>query len=77
MQLAIAISSTRYCCLSRRKYSVFEACKKECLFYRDHGKKFRRKHLEDRKKVEHDNNDEEALANICKIIQHEHQQDFW
>ncbi len=28
-----------------------EACKKECLFYRDHGKKFRRKHLEEQKRL--------------------------
>ncbi len=27
-----------------------EACKKECLFYWDHGKRFRRKHLEEQKK---------------------------
>jgi hypothetical protein len=54
-----------------------EACKKECLFYQDHGNKFRRKHLEEWKKVAHDNDDEEALANICKIIQRKHQQDFW
>jgi hypothetical protein len=33
--------------------------------------------LEERKKVARDDNNEEALANICKILQCEHQQDFW
>ncbi len=54
-----------------------KACKKECLFYWDHGKKFRRKHLDEWKKVAHNKDDKEALANICKIIQRKHQQDFW
>ena len=54
-----------------------KACKKECLFYQDHGKKFRRKHLEERKKVARNDDNKEALANICKIIQRKHQQEFW
>ncbi len=53
------------------------ACKKECSFYREHGKRFRRKHLEERKRAAQDNNDKEAFANISTIIQREHQQDFW
>jgi hypothetical protein len=28
-----------------------EACKKVCIFYHEHGKQFRRKHLENRKKI--------------------------
>ena len=54
-----------------------EACKKECLFYREQGKRFRRKHLEERKRVAKDNSDKEAFASISAIIQREHQQDFW
>ena len=54
-----------------------EACKKECLFYREHGKRFRRKHLEERKRVAKDNGDKKAFASISAIIQWEHQQDFW
>jgi hypothetical protein len=54
-----------------------EACKKECLFYRKHGKRFQRKHLEDRKRIAKDNDDEEAFASISAIIQREHQRDFW
>ena len=54
-----------------------EACKKECLFYREHGKRFRQKHLEERRKVAQDNDDEEAFASISAIIQREHQRDFW
>jgi hypothetical protein len=54
-----------------------EACKKECLFYREHGKRFRRKHLEERKRVAKDNGNEEAFASIRAIIQREHQRDFW
>jgi hypothetical protein len=54
-----------------------EACKKECTFYRKHGKRFRRKHLEERKRAAKENNDEEAFASISAIIQREHQRDFW
>ncbi len=54
-----------------------EACKKECLFYGEHGKRFRQKHLEERKRVACKDEDEEAFANISTIIQREHQQDFW
>jgi hypothetical protein len=54
-----------------------EACKKECLFYRKHGKRFRFKHLEERKKVAKDNGDKEAFTSISAIIKREHQRDFW
>ena len=54
-----------------------EACKKECLFYCKHGKRFRQKHLEERKRVAKENNDEEAFASISAIIQREHHRDFW
>jgi hypothetical protein len=54
-----------------------EACKKECLLYQEHGKRFRRKHLEERKRIAQGEEDEEAFNNICTIIQREHQRDFW
>jgi hypothetical protein len=41
-----------------------KACKKECLFYCKHGKRFRRKHLEERKRAAKDNGNEEAFASI-------------
>jgi hypothetical protein len=52
-------------------------CKKECLFYQEHGKRFRGKHLETRKKAEQDVADNEAFQIICAIIQQEQQHDFW
>ena len=53
-----------------------EACKKECVFYQEHGKRFRRKHLEKRKIAAQENGDDESFAAISAIIQQEHQQDF-
>ena len=50
-----------------------EACKKEFLFYRKHGKRFRRKHLEERKKVAKDNGNKEVFTSISAIIKREHQ----
>jgi hypothetical protein len=46
-----------------------EACKKECIFYQEHGKLFRRKHLENRKKIAQEQEDEEAFNKISAIIQ--------
>jgi hypothetical protein len=54
-----------------------EACKKECLFYQEHGKRFRRKHLEEQKRIAQEEEDKEAFNNICTIIQRKHQRDFW
>jgi hypothetical protein len=54
-----------------------EACKKERIFYQEHGKQFRRKHLENRKRIAQEQEDEEAFNKISAIIQQEHQQDFW
>jgi hypothetical protein len=52
-------------------------CKRECVFYQEHGKRFQRKHLETRKRVAQEEEDEEALNKICAIIQQEQQRDFW
>ncbi len=54
-----------------------EACKKECVFYQEHGRRFRRKHLENRKKIAQEQEDEEAFNKISTIIQQEQQWDFW
>ena len=54
-----------------------KACKKECSFYREHGKQFRWKHLEERKWAAKENNNKEAFTSISAIIQREHQRDFW
>jgi hypothetical protein len=51
-------------------------CKKECLFYQEHGKRFRWKHLEEWKRIAC-KEDEEAFNNISTIIQREQQRDFW
>ncbi len=54
-----------------------EACKKECIFYQEHGKQLRRKHLENRKSIAQEQEDEEAFNKISAIVQQENQQDFW
>ncbi len=54
-----------------------DACKKECTFYQEHGKRFLRKHLEHQKTIAQEQDDEEAFDKICAIIQREHQQNFW
>jgi hypothetical protein len=53
-----------------------EACKKECAFYQEHRKRFRLKHLEHRKRIAEEQDDEEAFKKISAIIQREHQRDF-
>jgi hypothetical protein len=52
-------------------------CKKECLFYQEHGKQLERKHLETRKKAAQDVADDKAFQKNCAIIQQEQQPDFW
>jgi hypothetical protein len=52
-------------------------CKRECLFHQEYGKRFRRKHLETRKKATQDEADNKAFNKICAIIQREQQHDFW
>jgi hypothetical protein len=54
-----------------------EACKKELIFYQEHGKRFQWKHLKNRKKIAQEQDNEEAFNKISTIIQQEHQQDFW
>jgi hypothetical protein len=46
-----------------------EACKKECVFYQEHGKRFRHKHLEQQKQIAQEEEDEEAFNKINAIIQ--------
>ncbi len=54
-----------------------KACKKECAFYQEHGKRFRQKYLERRKRITEEQDNEEAFKKISTIIQREHQRDFW
>jgi hypothetical protein len=39
-----------------------EACRKECAFYQEHGKLFRLHHLENRKRIVLEQEDEEAFS---------------
>jgi hypothetical protein len=54
-----------------------EACRKECALYQEHGERFRRHHLENRKRIALEQEDEEAFHKISAIIQREQQQKFW
>jgi hypothetical protein len=54
-----------------------EACKRECAFYQEHGKQFRRQHLKNRKQIALEQEDEEAFKKISAVIQREQQQNFW
>jgi hypothetical protein len=46
-----------------------EACNKECVFYQEHGKRFRHKHLEERRQIAQEEDDEDAFNKISAIIQ--------
>jgi hypothetical protein len=52
-------------------------CKQECKFYRENGKQFRLKHLNERMRLAQEHNDEEAFKRIGAIIQRERQRLFW
>jgi hypothetical protein len=54
-----------------------EECKRERLFYHEHGKRYRRRHLEKRKQAALEEENKEAFNKICAIIRREQQQDFW
>ncbi len=54
-----------------------KACKKKCVFYQEHGKRFRRKHLEKWRQIAKEEEDKDTFNKISAIIQREHQQDFW
>jgi hypothetical protein len=54
-----------------------EACKNECVFYQEHGKRFRRKHLEEWRQIAQEEDDKDAFNKISAILQQEHQRDFW
>ncbi len=54
-----------------------QACKRECASYQEHGKRFRRQHLKNRKRIALEQEDEEAFRKISAIIQREQQQNFW
>jgi hypothetical protein len=54
-----------------------EACRKECAFYQEHGKRFCWRHLENRKRIALEQEDEEAFQKTSAIIQREQQHFFW
>jgi hypothetical protein len=47
------------------------------MFYQEHGKQFRWKHLENRRQVALEEEDKEAFKKISEIFQREHQRNFW
>jgi hypothetical protein len=51
-------------------------CKKECVFFQEHGKQYRRKHLNNRLRVAQESEDDEAIQKISPIIQREQQWNF-
>ncbi len=54
-----------------------KACKKECLFYQEHGQWFRKKHLANQLKIAQEKEDKEAITKIGAIIQREQKRSFW
>jgi hypothetical protein len=58
-------------------YDRLNECNRECVFYQEHGKRFRQKHLNARLRLAQEKEDEEAIAKISAIIQREQQRNFW
>jgi hypothetical protein len=54
-----------------------EECKRECQFYKEHGKRFRAKHINERLRLAQEREDEEATEKISAIIQQGKQRSFW
>jgi hypothetical protein len=52
-------------------------CKKECLFFQEHGKQFQRKHLNNPLQIAQEEEAKEAFQKISAIIQQEQQRNFW
>jgi hypothetical protein len=46
-----------------------EECKCECQYYKEHGKRFQTKHLNERLRLAQEREDEEAIEKITAIIQ--------
>jgi hypothetical protein len=47
------------------------------MFYQEHGKQFCQKHLENRRQIALEEENQEAFKKISAIIQREHQRNFW
>jgi len=58
-------------------YDRLKECKRECVFYQEHGRRFRQKHLNERLRLAQEKEDEEAINKISAIIQREKQRNFW
>ena len=58
-------------------YERLKERKKECLFFQEHVKRFRRRHLNNRLQIAQEEDDEEVFKKISAIIQRELQRNFW
>ncbi len=58
-------------------YERLKECKKECLFFQEHGKQFQRKHLNTCLQIAQEEEDKEAFNKISGVIQQEQQRNFW
>jgi hypothetical protein len=58
-------------------YDRLKECKREWTFFQEHGKRFRRKHLNARLRLAQEKEDKEAINKISAIIQREQQRNFW
>ena len=52
-------------------------CKRKCNYFRKHGKRYRRKHLQNRLEIARSRNNEEAEKRILMIIQREKERARW
>ena len=58
-------------------YNRLKECKKECVFFQEHRKRYHRKHLNNRLRAAQEKEDEEAIQKISAIIQREQKRSFW
>ncbi len=56
-----------------------EACKKDCIFYQEHGKRFQRKHLKNQRRLPRSKKMRKHSTRSAPLFNEniEHQQDFW
>jgi hypothetical protein len=57
-------------------YEQLKECKKECLFFQEHVKRFQQKHLNNPLQIAQEEEDKEAFRKISAIIQQEQQRNF-
>jgi hypothetical protein len=54
-----------------------KVCQQHCEYYRNHGKKYRRRHLQERLEAAKEEENEEAEHQILGIIKQECKRGFW